>query len=46
MKCSPPPSDQANPFAYSCSFTLHTSYTNGLIGQSGEGGGGGSQNAE
>ena len=31
------PSDQANPFAYSCSFTLHTSYKNGMLDQMGEG---------
>ena len=28
----------ANPFAYSCSFTLHTSYQNGMFGQRGRGG--------
>ena len=27
LKCPPPPPrDQANPFAFSCSFILHTSY--------------------
>ena len=39
----PPPSphrDQTNPFAYSCSFTFHTSYKNGMIGHGGGGGGG------
>ena len=40
MKCFPPylppPRDQTKPFAYSCSFTLHTSYKNGLIGHVGE----------
>ena len=34
----PPPRDQTNPFAYSCSFTLHTSYKNGMIGHGGGGG--------
>ena len=33
--CSP--LRQANPFAHHCSFTLHTSYTNGMLD---EGGGG------
>ena len=28
-----PPIDQANPFACSCSFILHTSYKNGMPGQ-------------
>ena len=32
--------DQTNPFAYSCCFTFHTSYENGIIGQAGRGGGG------
>ena len=31
------PHDQAIPFAYSCSFTLHTLYNNGILGQRGEG---------
>ena len=31
------PRDQTNPFAYSCSFTLHTSYKNGMIGHGGGG---------
>ena len=31
-----PPRDQTNPFAYSCSFTFHTSYKNGMIGHGGE----------
>ena len=34
---SPPPPDQAYPFAYSCSFTLHTSYKNVMLDQRGEG---------
>ena len=29
------PRDQTNPFAYSCSFTFHTSYKNGMIGHGG-----------
>ena len=33
----PPPRDQTNPFAYSCSFTFHTSYKNGMIGHGGGG---------
>ena len=33
------PCDQTNPFAYSCSFTFHTSYKNGMIGHGGGGGG-------
>ena len=33
------PIEQANPFAYSCSFTLHTSYTNDILDQAGGGGG-------
>ena len=33
----PTPPDQANPLTYSCSFTLHTSCKNGMIGQRGEG---------
>ena len=32
----PPPRDQTNPFAYSCSFTFHTSYKNGMIGHGGK----------
>ena len=36
----PPPRDQTNPFAYSCGFTLNTSYKNGMGGGGGEGGGG------
>ena len=28
--------DQTNPLAYSCSFTFHTSYKNGMIGHGGE----------
>ena len=28
--------DQANPFAYSCSFILHTTYKNGMIGGGGK----------
>ena len=31
-KVVPPPRDQTNPFAYSCSFTFRTSYKNGMIG--------------
>ena len=31
----PPPRDQTNPFAYSCSFTFNTSYKNCMIGQGG-----------
>ena len=27
--------DQTNPFVYSCSFTFHTSYKNGIIGHVG-----------
>ena len=34
------PHDQTNPFAYSCSFTFHTSYKNVMIGHRGGGGGG------
>ena len=30
------PRDQTIPFAYSCSFTFHTSYKNGVIGHGGE----------
>ena len=30
-----PPRDQTNSFAYSCSFTSHTSYKNGMIGHEG-----------
>ena len=30
--------DQENPFAHSCSFTLQTSYTNGMLGSEGGGG--------
>ena len=36
---SPPPPpfrDQANPFACSCSFTLQTSFKNGMLGQRGK----------
>ena len=33
----PPPRDQTNPFAYSCSLTFHTSYKNGMIGHVGGG---------
>ena len=29
------PRDQTNPFAYSCSFTFHTSYKNGMNGHGG-----------
>ena len=29
------PRDQTNPFAYSCSFTFHTSYKNGMFGHGG-----------
>ena len=38
LKCfpPPPPRDQTNPFAYTCSFTFHTSYKNGMIGHGGE----------
>ena len=36
LKCSPPPRDQTNPLAYSCSFTFHTSYKNGMIGHGGK----------
>ena len=36
LKCFPP-RDQTNPFAYSCSFTFHTSYKNGMIGHGGGG---------
>ena len=32
----PPPRDQTIPFAYSCSFTFHTSYKNHMIGHGGE----------
>ena len=32
----PPPRDQTIPFAYSYSFTFHTSYKNGMIGHEGE----------
>ena len=38
----PPPRDLTYPFAYICSFTFHTSYKNGMIGQ----GGGRCQNAQ
>ena len=39
LKCfpTPPPRDQTNPFAYSCSFTIHTSYKNGMFGHGGGG---------
>ena len=30
------PRDQANPFTHICSFTLHTSYKNDMLGQRGE----------
>ena len=33
---SRPPIDQANPFAYSCMFTLHISYTIGMLDQRGK----------
>ena len=36
------PTDQAKTFAYSCSYTIHTSYKNGMLGQKG----GGCQNAQ
>ena len=36
---SPTSRDQTNPFAYSCSFTFHTSYKNDMIGHGGGGGG-------
>ena len=29
------PRDQNNPFAYSCGFTFHTSYINGMTGHEG-----------
>ena len=32
-----PPIDQVNPFAYSCGFTLHTSYKNRILDQRREG---------
>ena len=38
-----PPRDQESPFAHSCSFTLQTSYKNGMLGP---GGGEGCQNAQ
>ena len=31
-----PPIDQANPFEYSGSFALHTSYKNGMLDQRGK----------
>ena len=31
-----PARGQTNPFAYSCSFTFHTSYKNGMIGRRGD----------
>ena len=40
------PRDQTNPFAYSCNFTFHTSYKNGMIGHGGGGGGERCQNAQ
>ena len=43
FRCVPPPLHQANPFSHHCSFTLHTSYTNGMLD---EGGGEGCQKAE
>ena len=33
------PRYRTNPFAYSCSFTFHTSYKKGMIGHRGGGGG-------
>ena len=33
MKCFP--RDQTNPLAYSCSFTFHISYKNGMTGHGG-----------
>ena len=37
LRCfPPPPRDQTNPFAYSCSFTFQTSYKNGMFGHGGE----------
>ena len=41
----PPPRDQENPFRHSCSFTLQTSYKNGMLGP-GVGAGEGCQNAQ
>ena len=38
-----PPIDQANPLENSCSLTLHTPYTHGMLDQ---GGGGGCQKAQ
>ena len=35
---TPPPRDKTDPFAYSCSFTLHNLYKNGIIGHGGGGG--------
>ena len=35
LRCFPPPPDQTNPFAYSCSFTFHISYKNGMFGHGG-----------
>ena len=32
----PPPRDQTNPFTYSCSFTFHTLYKNGMLGHGGD----------
>ena len=40
-----PPRDRENPFAHSCSFTLQTSYKNGMLGP-GVGGGEGCRNAQ
>ena len=37
MRRAPPPLHQANPFAHHCSFTLHTSYTNDMLDEVGEG---------
>ena len=37
LRCLALPIDQANLFAYSCIFTLPTSYTNGMLDQNGEG---------
>ena len=32
IRCAPPPRDQENPFAHSCTFTLRTSCKNGMLG--------------
>ena len=34
LRCFPP-HDQTNPFAYSCSFTFHTSHKKGMLGGGG-----------